>query len=114
MPYVQLNTNVKLTDIQKDEILRRTAELILCIPPKTIERTMVELNDGRDMYFGCSKDGCMKVKVELFHESAFGLREEYAIELMKMISKVTDIATERIYLTYSTYDHWGNGGKLSN
>ena len=112
MPYVQMNTNACLTDAQIKELETGAAELITLLPNKKIESTMVEIGQSRRMYFACSEEVCMKVKVELYNESPFENRKQYAEELMKKISSITDIPESRIYLTFSTYDHWGRDGIL--
>lgn len=112
MPYVQMNTSADLSREQKTALEKKIAEQITLIPNKIPENTMVEINDGLDMYFLCTDEPCMKISVELFNPAPFEAREAYAVTIMKYASEVTRIPESRIYMNYVTFDHWGRDGIL--
>ncbi len=112
MPYVQMNTNCPLSEQQKTALLNGAAEMITVIPTKTPERTMVEVNDGKNMIFGCNDQPCMKVRVELFHDAPYEAKREYLQKLFALIRETAGIEESRIYMTFLIYDEWGSGGSL--
>ena len=110
MPYVQIETNRILSDERKAELCLKAAEMITIIPAKKPERTMVTINDGLTMLFGCNELPCARVKVDLFHHTEDEYKKEYAEKLLRTVAEETSIDLDRIYLTFAEYDNWGSEG----
>ena len=110
MPYVQINTNKTVSDDDQVQLCRKTAELITVLPGKKPERTMVEINDGRRMYYGGNEQPCAKVRVELFRHTDDDYKREYCEKLIRIISEITEIDVNRIYTIFTEYDNWGSEG----
>ncbi|MBR0137502.1 MAG: hypothetical protein IJM15_03765 [Erysipelotrichaceae bacterium] len=112
MPYVQFTTNKHIFVEQEEELLDATTSLIDIISGKKPESTMVAINDDLTMMFKLNNEPCMKIDVYLYNEASFEDRRRYAEELMSRAALITGIDASRIYLTYSTFDHWGRDGIL--
>ncbi len=110
MPYVELNTNVKVEN--KEELCRKITEKITVMATKKPERTMVRIADEQFMYFDLNTDGCIRVKIDLFRESALEDKQAYTVEISRIIAEELNIPTERIYLSFAEYPNWGNKGIL--
>ncbi len=112
MPYVQFTTNKHVFVEQEEELFSVTTSMIDMISGKKPESTMVAINDDLAMMFNLTNDPCMKIDVYLYNEASYEDRKRYAQELMSHAALITGIDLSRIYLTYSTFDHWGRDGIL--
>ena len=112
MPYVRIDTNVTLPPDKKAALAEELAKRIVALPGKPPERTMVEIDDGRTMYYGLSFEPCAKARVELFRHSPTDAKAEYGRQLTELLGTVAGIPADRVYLTFPEYAGWCSGGTL--
>jgi len=112
MPFIKIATNVDMGEEKRALMARKIAENITLLPGKTPERTMVEIEDGKTMLFGCSFDPCMKARVELFGHSPAEAKAALARVLTELAGSEAGVAPDRVYITFPEYGSWGSGGAL--
>lgn len=111
MPFVSFTTTKTLT-LQQDVALKEiTGELISIIPTKKEENLMVHIEDNQVMYFRGKEIDCMKIEVQLFHNTELQYKQEFVKKLTQEVAKITNIPVENQYLSIEEYDHWGKNGE---
>lgn len=111
MPFIDMNTNVKLS---KDQILDLKAEAGRCIaiiPGKSEAGLMVKISGEQDMFFQGEDKPCMMVQVSCFGQAPKADLDPFVEELIAAIVKITEIPVANIYLTITGFGNWGVKGK---
>jgi len=109
MPFVELKTNVKLTDEVKKELSRELGKEIELIR-KTESWLMLNFIDNQSMYFKGNDLPCVIAEVKLYGEVDSRLADRFTSALTDTISNLTNIPANRIYVNYFGTDNWGYSG----
>ena len=112
MPYISINTSLKLSDSQKEKIKSEIGRLITIIPTKTEAGTFVDLSDGRTMYKAGEKIDGAFIELRLFRKSEFEDKKKFTEELFTMLSGELGLKNENMTLNILEFDNWGAGGSL--
>ena len=111
MPNMHFYTNLTITPETKDEIKTLFAESIALIPGKSEKWLMVIIEDGKSMYLGGSDAPCGLVSVELLGTADGSVYEKVTADVTAKLSRLLNLAPDRIYTKYSEYRHWGYNGE---
>lgn len=104
MPFVNLKTNVEIKD--KTKVMNALWELISIIPGKTVERTMVSIEDNVAMGFAGSQEPCAMIETLVNPESDMNKNSEYCLAVIKRVKEELDLPEKRIYATVAMVDCW--------
>ena len=111
MPYIEAKVSCKLTDEKITALKTEFGKAIECIPGKNEGWLMVNIEDGKKMYFQGNNDAdTAYISVSIFGSSTKTAYSALTGEICSIVSKTTGISPDRIYVTYSEYDKWGWNG----
>ena len=114
MPYVAINTSVKLSNAQKDKIKAEIGRLITVIPTKTEAGTLVDFSDSKTIYKGGENVSGAFIDVRLFHKADFEPKKKFTEEIFKMLSRELGLKEENMYLSILEFENWGSGGTFKS
>ena len=112
MPYLMISTNVRFSDEQRTELLSSGTELVSSQLGKPPSYVMVHLRDGESLVFGGSDAPASVAEL-----ASLGLPEGQTAELSRaiceLITRVTGIASDRIYIDFRSPPRhmWGYDGR---
>ena len=110
MPYIAVNTSVKLSDAQKERIKIELGRLITLIPTKTEAGTLIDFSDSKTIYMGGKKVPGAFIDVRLFHRADFEPRKKFTEETFELLSRELGLEKENMYLSILEFENWGSGG----
>jgi len=110
MPYIAINTSLKLSVTQKEKIKSEFGRLITIIPTKTEAGTLVDFSDSRTIYKGGVEVAGAFIDVRLFHKADFEPKKKFTEEIFELLLRELGIAKENIYLNIMEFDNWGTAG----
>ena len=114
MPYVAINTSLKLTEAQKEKIKTELGQLITIIPSKTEAVTMVDFSEGRTLYkAGVKIDGAM-IDLRLWRKAEIDNKKKFVDETFQLLSRELGLKPENMYMNISEFEEWGSGGILKH
>lgn len=112
MPYITLNTGMKLTDSEKNAIITRMGDIITVIPNKNIDNMMLHILDEQYMVFaGKQTESCIFMQIQLHLPATHAQKSKLVEDTIAMLSEITKIPASNIYLNIEEYDNWGALGK---
>lgn len=111
MPYIEMKTSKKLDYAVKETLMGGFGINIECIPGKSQQWLMVNIEDDKDMFFrGDNSDDYAYVSVSIFGSAEKENYDELTAALTNLISSVAGISPSGIYITYHECDKWGWNG----
>ena len=110
MPYIAVNTTLKLSAAQKEKIKTEFGRLITIIPTKTEAGLLVDFSDSRTIYKGGEEVSGAFIDVRIFHKSDFEPKKKFTEESFEMLSRELGTKKENMYLNIMEFDNWGSGG----
>ena len=111
MPYIEAKLSCKLSDEKINELKAGFGKAIECIPGKSEDWLMVNIEDGKKMFFkGNACDETAFISVSVFGSATPSSYQKLTGEICSLISKTTGISPSRTYVTYSEFDKWGWNG----
>ena len=112
MPCIRVQTSCAMSETAKTNIKSALGEAIAVIPGKSENWLMVVLEDNATIYFkGNDSEASAYVNVGVYgspNERAFNALTG---EICKILHDELGIAANRIYVQYSTTEHWGWNGQ---
>ena len=114
MPYIAVNTSLKLTGEQKEKIKAEFGRLITIIPTKTEAGLLVDFADDRTMYRAGEAVPSAFIEIRLFHKSELEPKKKFTEEVFQMLNRELGIEIPRIYLSFLEFENWGTGGTLKS
>ena len=113
MPSITLKTSKKVTDEVKKDLKSQFGKMISILPGKSESWLMVDIEDGRDMWFKGSDSPCAMVEICLFGSSSPENYEKLTAAVSSAVSSDLGISEDRIYVRYEETEYWGwNGGNF--
>jgi hypothetical protein len=112
MPYIAINTNLNISETQKEMIKTEFGYLITIIPGKTESLLMIDFSECRTIYKAGSKVSGVFIDLRLFHKSEFEVKKIFTEKTIEMIHQKLAVLKENIFLTIMEFDNWGSGGAL--
>lgn len=104
MPFINLKTNVEIKD--KAKVMDALWELISIIPGKTVERTMVSVEDKVAMGFAGSQEPCAMIETLVNPDTNMEKNSEYCLAVINRVKEELDLPEKRIYATVAEVDCW--------
>lgn len=104
MPFINLKTNVEVKD--KTKVMDALWSLVSIIPGKTIDRTMVSIQDNVDMGFAGSKEPCAMIETLVNPETDMDNNKEYCLAVINKVKEELELPEKRIYATVAKVDCW--------
>ena len=112
MPYIAINTSKTLSDAQKDALKSVLGEKITVIPGKEEARLMVDISDGRTMYFAGEKRELAFVDVRCYGSTEFVNKKAFTEAVFEALQQTTGLQNNAVYLSYSEFENWGTLGSM--
>jgi len=113
MPYVNVKLTQKLTHEQMLEVKSGIAAEIVLIPNKTEAVLMVDIEDGKTIFFrGEQMENGAFVDVKMYGTCDFEAKAAFTRAIYKLFGQVLDIAENQMFITLLEYDTWGTSGNL--
>ena len=114
MPFIRTSLNITLSASQEEALKKRFGEAIACIPGKSENWLMLEFSDNCRMWFKGEQAPMAMVDVSIFGGAWPEAYEALTAKLTGILAEVVQgLASDRIYIKYSEYSHWGwNGGNF--
>lgn len=110
MPFISMNTNVKLSQEKILELKAEAGKILSLIPGKNESQLMVQINEGQNMFYKGEDVPCMMVQVHCFGQAAKEDLDPFVKELTAAIEKVAGVPAPNVYLTIQGYGNWGVAG----
>ncbi len=112
MPYIGIHVTGSLTAAQKDAIKSGLGEHITLIPGKTEQALMVDISENHTMYFQGAARPLVFADVRCYKTAEFADKKRFTEAVFELLTKVTGVPPEDIYLSWGEYDTWGVRGSL--
>ena len=112
MPYISINTSKTLSGGQKDALKTALGDKITVIPGKSERGLMIDISDGRAMYFAGEQSELAFVEVSCFWTTEFVNKKAFTEAAFLAVQETTGLPQDAIYLNYSEFEHWGVMGSL--
>ncbi len=111
MPYIEAKFSCKLDEKQVLSLKSGFGKAIECIPGKSETWLMVNIEDGKNMFFKGNNDGdCAYLSVGIFGSASESAYSNLTKELTALVSDITGVSPQRTYITYREVDVWGWNG----
>lgn len=113
MPFIEVKTNVALSEEKCAELKSQLGEAITLLPGKTEAWLMVQLSGDQYMYFSGNDRPCAIAEVKLFGSSSAPACASMTARVTDILSNALSIESSRIYVKYEEVSIWGwNGSNL--
>lgn len=112
MPYIQVNTSKKLSPEQRDQLAAALGERISIIPGKVEKGLMVDIVDGRHMYYAGHKADAAFVEIRCFGTTAYEAQKAYAVSVFEVLESQLGLGKGQVYFNHVDMLRWGSGGAL--
>ena len=110
MPYIALNTTVKLSAAQKEKIKAEFGRLITLIPTKNEAGLLVDFSGDRTIYKAGKEVSGAFIDLRLFHKSDYEPKKKFTEETFEMLSRELGMSKDNLYLTIMEFENWGSAG----
>lgn len=111
MPYIDTKTSAKITNEQKERLIKEFGAAIELIPGKSEEWLMLNFEGECQMAFrGISNIPCAMVDVYIFGKTTTEAYAALTERTCAIINEILGVPTDRIYVKYSEKDRWGFDG----
>lgn len=108
MPYIEAKVSCKLTEEKVISLKEAFGKAIELIPGKNEGWLMVNIEDGKNMFFKGNRDSdTAHISVSIFGKASSKAYDDLTNELCSLVSEIIGISPDRTYITYSEYDKWG-------
>lgn len=112
MPYIAINTSLKLDEERKAALKTALGENITLISGKTEQKLMVDISDGHAMYFKGDARELAFIDVRCFGRAELSDKKTFTQAVFQSVQKITGLPQDGIYLCYGEYENWGTMGSL--
>ncbi|MGN0523920.1 MAG: phenylpyruvate tautomerase MIF-related protein [Eubacterium sp.] len=107
MPFINTNTNVNVTDEQREQLKAELGKAIECVG-KSESWLMLSFEDNCKMYFkGDSSSPMAFVDVSVFGKSTDSGCQTMTKELCRIYKDILGISPDKLYVKYSGTTQWG-------
>ncbi len=113
MPFINVKTNVKLSEEKKQEIGNRLSEVISILPGKSYHYLMTAVEDNVSMMF--HRDtvyNIAMVEVKLYGKSTRDAYQKLTEAICDIMHDEAGVDGKFCYVKFSEVEHWGFDGSL--
>lgn len=111
MPYIAVNVSKALSDMQKETIKTALGQKISVIPGKVEKGLMVDISDGRTMYFGGVRGDFAYLDVKIYGAAEADAKAAFIAAASDVMADA-GFEKRNVYITLSEFANWGVGGKM--
>ena len=110
MPYILVNTSLKMTAAQKEKVKAEFGRLITIIPTKSEAGLLVDFSDGHTMYRAGEEVPSAFIEMRHFGKAELEPRKKFIEEVFKMLKTELGLEKENVYMNILEFDTWGSSG----
>ena len=110
MPFIDIKTNVSVSEEQNNIIKTEMGKAITAIPGKTESWLMVGIEPEFDLWFKGDKDAAAMVEVSIFGGASHNAFTTLTSHITGILTDQLGISSDRIYVKYSEVANWGWNG----
>lgn len=111
MPFIHISASKKISEDDKNKIIKDVGKAIPILKGKSERWLMVKVSDDQNMCFeGKIGEDCAIVEVSVYGTCSSGEYAELTKALTLAVSECTEIAGDRIYVKYMETPYWGLEG----
>ena len=111
MPFINLKTNVEITQEKEAAVKAGLGRAITALPGKSEAWLMVNIEDKCRMYFkGDGSKPLAFIAVQILGKASRADYEKMTAELCKLAEKELSISPDCVYVRYGEGEHWGWNG----
>ena len=110
MPFINVKTNVSVSEDQKTDIKSAMGQAITAIPGKSESWLMVGIEPEYDLWFKGDKAAAAMVEVAIFGGASHNAFTTLTSHITGILTDNLSIPSDRIYVKYSEVENWGWNG----
>ena len=111
MPYIRFSTTQILSQEKKDALVHGLGLAMRKIPGKDETSLIVDVEDGRTIYFGGERQEDMVfADVRYFSNFTYQNKKEFTIAMFDAVNSILGTRKDRMCLTITEYNGWGAVG----
>lgn len=110
MPFINVKTNVEVSDERAESIKSEFGSAISAVPGKSESWLMVGIEDKYKLYFKGNNAPAAMVEVSLYGNASSGALSTLTSNITGIMLDKLGIPSDRVYVSYMTTDNWGWNG----
>jgi phenylpyruvate tautomerase PptA (4-oxalocrotonate tautomerase family) len=110
MPFINVKTNVSVSEDQKESVKSAMGQAITAIPGKSESWLMVGIEPDYDLWFKGSKTPAAMVEVSIFGTASDNAYTTLTSHITGILTDKLGISSDRVYVKYSEIENWGWNG----
>jgi phenylpyruvate tautomerase PptA (4-oxalocrotonate tautomerase family) len=110
MPILNICIGKRVSDEIKNDLQKEIGSAISVIPGKTIENTVIMINDNYSMYNNGEKVEKVFVDIRLYKSSSEESKKAFSEKLFSIFDKVLDTPPNHIQINYIELANWASNG----
>ena len=115
MPLIRLSVSQKLTQDKQEALLNGLGEAISNIPGKLGSTLIVDLEDGKTMYFGGEiQEDMVFADVQYLARYEYHKKKDFTVAAFNAINKALGTSKDRMVLTITELENWGGFGDFQD
>lgn len=111
MPYLQITTNIPVSDHTADVIQQQMGYAISSLKGKSEQWLAMRIEDDARMWFAGNDDPFIMTQVAIYGSADLEDYEMLTARITDILESTLDVSPERIYVKYSETDSWGWNGR---
>jgi phenylpyruvate tautomerase PptA (4-oxalocrotonate tautomerase family) len=113
MPYIKLSVTQKLTQEKEKSLVDGLGIAMRRIPGKDEKLLIVDVEDGRTLYFGGEKQEDMAfADVRWFSRFEYHKKKEFTEAMFDAINQILGTSKDKMCLTITEFNNWGARGSF--
>ena len=115
MPYIRLSVTQKLTQEKQEALVKGLGEAMKKIPGKDERLLIVDVEDGRKIFFGGAKqENMVWAEVRYYSKYEYHKKKEFTVAVFDAISEVLGTSKDKMCLTITEHSNWGALGTFND
>lgn len=111
MPYIRLSVTQKLTQEKQQELVDGLGEAMSKIPGKDGRLLIVDVEDGRTIYFGGVKqDDMVFADVHYYSKFEYHKKRDFTVAAFDAVNRIIGTQKDKMCLTITEHTNWGAVG----
>ncbi|MGM9613724.1 MAG: phenylpyruvate tautomerase MIF-related protein [Butyricicoccus sp.] len=112
MPYIAVNISRVLNEQEKEAIKAGLGEKISVIPGKVEKSLMVDIADGRSLYYGGKPCDGAYLDVKIYGTAAAEDKKAFIEAAFDVMEQQAGLSKKNVYITLSEFPNWGANGTM--
>jgi phenylpyruvate tautomerase PptA (4-oxalocrotonate tautomerase family) len=110
MPNLNINIGKRVSDEVKNDLQLEIGNSMSIIPGKTIENTVIMINDNYLMFNNGEKVERVFVDVRLYKSSSDESKKAFSDKLFSIFDRILDIPPNRVQINFIELSNWASNG----